>query len=504
MSIENKLTYLEGTKTAIKDAIVAKGVSIDDNATFRSYATAISTIETGGGTEINNQTKTVEINQNGQTTVSYDEGYTGLESVVINTNVPTGSGNCNVSACFDSIGYEALPLFLAEDLQKAAQLKQEYETSGKQLTTSNYPLLNEILFLPILEYNGTKMNSHVFEDTKIFYYPPMKTSFNPWGTFKNCKNLYIVDLTTFDLTNILDESGGKIIFNSTFSGCVNLSKIIGLENINLDGVRIGDLSNCFANCESLIGELDLTNFGRADFSDALDRSLSYMFIGCKSLTSIKVPNLMNSRMTQLNSMFSGCSRLTTIDLTGWDTSNLYSLTSCFEGCSRLTTIDLTGWDTSNLEYLGNCFHNCDRLKTIDLTGWNTSKVTNFGYFIQSCTNLEQIKGYLDIMSASDKFNNYYYMIGFSELGNLRQMAFKNIGYASNATTFNMTFVKNWGVNSETITEARQSLIDSLITYSFDRATAGYSSCTLKLTANTKAVLTEEEIAQITAKNYTIA
>ena len=44
MSIENKLTYLEGTKTAIKDAIVAKGVAIDNNATFRSYATSISQI----------------------------------------------------------------------------------------------------------------------------------------------------------------------------------------------------------------------------------------------------------------------------------------------------------------------------------------------------------------------------------------------------------------------------------------------------------------------------
>ena len=44
MSIENKLTYLEGTKTAIKDSIVAKGVAIDDNATFRSYATSINQI----------------------------------------------------------------------------------------------------------------------------------------------------------------------------------------------------------------------------------------------------------------------------------------------------------------------------------------------------------------------------------------------------------------------------------------------------------------------------
>ena len=477
MSIENKLTYLEGTKTAIKDAIVAKGVAIDDNATFRSYATAISTIETGGGTEINNQTKTVEINQNGQTTVSYDEGYTGLESVIINTNVPTGSGSCNVSACFGDLGYEALPLFLAEDLQKAAQLKQEYETSGKVLRPNNYPLLKEILFLPILEYNGTNMVSDTFRDTKIFYYPPMKTSFNPWNAFMNCKNLYIVDLTTFDLTNTQLEYG-TIIFESTFSGCVNLSKIIGLENINLDGVKIERFYMCFENCKSLIGELDLTNFGRADFSDASDTSLYGMFKGCKGLTSIKVPNLMNSRMRNLSYMFSGC--------------------------TSLTTIDTTGWDTSNLEYSGYCFQNCTSLTTIDLTGWDTSKVINYNGFIESCTNLKQIKGYLDIMSASDKFNSSYYIIGFSEQRNLRQIAFKNIGYASNATTFDMTYVTNWGVNSDTITEARQSLIDSLITYSFDRATAGYSSCTLKLAANTKAVLTEEEIAQITAKGYTIA
>lgn len=477
MSIENKLTYLEGTKTAIKDAIVAKGVAIDDNATFRSYATAISTIETGGGTEINNQTKTVEINQNGQTTVSYDEGYTGLESVVINTNVPTGSGSCNVSACFDGLGYEALPLFLAESLQKAAQLKQEYKTSGKQLTKSNYPLLKEILFLPILEYNGTKMGSDTFRDAKIFYYPPMKISFNPWNAFMNCKNLYIVDLTTFDLTNTQLEYG-TIRFSSTFDGCVNLSKIIGIENINLDGVKIGSFYNCFQDCESLIGELDLTNFGRADFSNANNDSLYHMFKGCKGLTSIKVPNLMNNRMTNLSYMFSVCTNLTTIDTTGWDTSKVTYMDGMFDGCYSLTTLDLTGWDTS--------------------------KCQSFSYFIQNCTNLEQIKGYIDIMSASDKFNNYFYMIGFTTLGNLRQMTFKNIGYASNATTFVITNATNWGVNSETITEARQSLIDSLITYSFDRATAGYSSCTITLPANTKAVLTEEEIAQITAKNYTIA
>jgi len=50
MSIADKLTYLAGTKTAIKDAIVAKGVSVGESDTFRSYAAKVAAIETGPGT----------------------------------------------------------------------------------------------------------------------------------------------------------------------------------------------------------------------------------------------------------------------------------------------------------------------------------------------------------------------------------------------------------------------------------------------------------------------
>lgn len=50
-TISDKLTYLANTKTAIKNAIVAKGVAVEDNATFRSYADKIATIQGGGGGE---------------------------------------------------------------------------------------------------------------------------------------------------------------------------------------------------------------------------------------------------------------------------------------------------------------------------------------------------------------------------------------------------------------------------------------------------------------------
>ena len=46
-TIVDKTVYLDGTKDAIHDAIVAKGVNIDSGATFRSYATSIAAITTG-------------------------------------------------------------------------------------------------------------------------------------------------------------------------------------------------------------------------------------------------------------------------------------------------------------------------------------------------------------------------------------------------------------------------------------------------------------------------
>ena len=49
-----------------------------------------------------------------------------------------------------------------------------------------------------------------------------------------------------------------------------------------------------------------------------------------------------------------------------------------------------------------------------------------------------------------------------------------------------------------------TVVTSLVTNSYDRATAGLKTMTLKLSANTKAALTDEQKAAITAKGYTIA
>lgn len=51
----DKINYLNGTKAAIKEAIVNKGVSVSDSDTFRSYAEKIGDIEGGSVFTIKNQ-----------------------------------------------------------------------------------------------------------------------------------------------------------------------------------------------------------------------------------------------------------------------------------------------------------------------------------------------------------------------------------------------------------------------------------------------------------------
>ena len=98
---------------------------------------------------------------------------------------------------------------------------------------------------------------------------------------------------------------------------------------------------------------------------------------------------------------------------------------------------------------------------------------------------------------------YYLITGYSK-AKVRQIIITDIGFKQNQTTVNFSYWDNWGQNHTIAPDARKSLIDSLITYSFDRAAAGYSNCTITLSTKTKALLTEEEIAQITAKGYTIS
>lgn len=68
--------------------------------------------------------------------------------------------------------------------------------------------------------------------------------------------------------------------------------------------------------------------------------------------------------------------------------------------------------------------------------------------------------------------------------------------------YNLTALNNWGTGSE---ENRQSLVKSLVENTVDRTKfSGAKPVTIQLDPAVKALLTSDEIAQITSKGYTIA
>lgn len=89
-----KLTYLQGTKDAIKNAIVAKGVAVPEGTTFRGYAEKIGEIQAGGG--ILSATITLENNvgKNGDLRLVFidaDGNKTNMEGTEVKTvNVKNG------------------------------------------------------------------------------------------------------------------------------------------------------------------------------------------------------------------------------------------------------------------------------------------------------------------------------------------------------------------------------------------------------------------------------
>ena len=210
---------------------------------------------------------------------------------------------------------------------------------------------------------------------------------------------------------------------------------------------------------------------------------------------VYAPNIDTSTVTIMQRMFYNCTRLRTVPL--YNTRKVKDMYQMFCNCKSLTTVP--GFNTSNVTIMSQMFYNCSLLKTV--SAFNTSKVTDFQDMFGNCTSLTKIEG-ISFKSFSASTMNNQYITGLNT--SIRKAVFKDIGYQSTAVQFNTSYIKKWGVNTDEITDARQSVIDSLITYSFDRASAGYPTCTITLSDNTKELLTEDEKTQITAKGFTIA
>ena len=397
-------------------------------------------------------------------------------------DIPNSGGGGNP---FEEIGYTSTPKYIQDGIDYSKEIYDNWDASV------------------------TNRSGAFSGDTELVYCPKVDTSnvTRMDYMFSGCTNLeYVPEL---DMTNVT-----KI--NGMFGRCTNLK---GFNFKNLDTSKITSISKLFEN-----SKFDVVDF--SDWDTTTFKSTYYAFASCSGNTinlsnwvlkggnssdgighmfdyckvkEIILNNVNTSAVTDMTSMFYQCTNLTSLDVSSFDTSNVTSMYQMFYQCSGLTSLDLSMFDTSNVTNMGQMFYYCNGLTSLDVSHFNTSKVTSMYNMFYNCSGLTS----LDI-SSFDTSNVTNMNQMFRYCNNLTEIYWKNFGNGSGYTSVDFGSSSKLGVNTTDYPNAKQSLIDTLITYSFDRATAGYSTCTVKLSSTTKALLTQDEIAAITAKGFTIA
>lgn len=459
-TISEKLTYLEETKELIKQAIVDKGVEVNDTDTFRSYADKISEIEGGGGAVVL------------PSCISFQDAKDSDLSFFINANTDTS-----------------------------------------KLTTMKYMFKNceNLTNIDVSNFD----TSNVTDMSEMFFGCSLLTNLDVsrWDT-SNCTNFQEVFYSSgIKFLNISNWDLSKSSESSYSTGSAQLFRgMNGIQTIECQNTKVPEkvyyLGYMFQGCTSL------RTFGYFDkFNPAYVRDLSEAFSGCSQLKSIDWSEKMfDTSQSYINcgNTFKSCGALKSVKL---NTTNKFKCGGMFYG-SGLEEVDFEGvnFETGGTVY-GGMFENCNYLRKAENVDFEEYSYTNNLYqCFRNCGLLEKI-----VMNWKGVYADSYFLSGFynqiNSTATLRYIHLKNIGTQKNNTDYKFNTpvycnFYNWGVEDVTnypySEGARQSLVDTIVNDSCDRVAAGYSTCTIHLHPEVIARLTEDEIAQATAKGYTLS
>ena len=426
-TISDKLTYLQGTKSAIKNAIVAKGVDIPTGTTFRDYATKIGEISGGGGTP----------------TPVADEWVRPSEWLPLPDNVDGVQKVSILNAVFDTDSE-----FVAFNFQGAYTVDwgdgtiNDYNSSVK--AEHKYDYTNASL-------NSDTVANYGYKQCIITITP--QAGNNLTAMFLNHFHSALGSTSSYDLTTgFLD-----IRINSLSCNNINIGHLSGVNYVRhtiLEQCLIGELADTtldslFYDCYSLQSVTikdtsNVTNFSNMHTNNyALQKMPIYtfrseevnvgsMFSSCYALRETYPINITPTSSTALASMFNFCKSLKSIDIT--ITSNIdFSMSSMFNGCSSLEDIRLSFIGNGKVLNLSNTFSGT-RIKESPIM--DTSLCTTFSNTFQYCDRLTKLHEY-DYSSAT----SLAYMLDVCY--SLKSVP--NFNITSRCTNLNSTFQNCWSL-----------------------------------------------------------
>lgn len=337
----------------------------------------------------------------------------------------------------------------------------------------------------------TSLANKFAKDTQLLRFPKMDTSkcTNFGGCCSGCTNLE-------EIPEDIDFSAATTLA-SAFCNGPSIKRFAG-----------GNTSKCtsFAYFLQYAGDPEedrMTYYGDIDTSNATN--LSNLFYGHGNL--VRYPTTIDMRKcTRAQQVFDGNYSLTLDNMpTLIPPEQPCDAHMMFLNCKGLAGLPFGG-DFSWATEVWFLFDGC--LSLTNIGDLDISSATSSVGFFQSCLNLETA-GTVTLYGKSEPFQVGDNFIDIQDKrtppAKLRQITFRNLGNVINSSSATSAVAINinypaWGSVDEA---ARQSLVDSLRTYSIDRAAKGWGVCRLGLPAAVIARLTNEEKAAITAKGYSL-
>ena len=195
---------------------------------------ALLDVEIGGSAGVLLQAKSVEVTENGTSVVAPDDGFDGLKSVEINTNVPKRF-ECG-DAVFDTNAYNGSSLEISKRITKIniSCLVTAQTTSTKQMF-HEFSKLTDIVGLDNWDTSNVTNMKEMFYGCKSFRqldvsYLDTSSVTNMRSMFHECNSLKQLDASFWDTSNVTDVT-------YLFANCYNLMFV------DLSGWYLGKATN---------------------------------------------------------------------------------------------------------------------------------------------------------------------------------------------------------------------------------------------------------------------
>ena len=404
MSTADKLLYLQGTKSAIKDAIVAKGIDIPNGTTFREYATKIGDITAGTtGSEI------------------ADTWVRPTEWLALPDNVDGVQKVSILNAVFDTDSeFVALLCRGAYTVDWGDGVVENFADYIKAEHKYNYS---------DVDLNSDTVTTFGYKQCIITITPQSGQVFT--NIILQTFHSSIGSSTSYDLSSgFLDIRINALTCTAlTLGSASSYTKHSMLEQCLIGELADATLNDLFYDCYALqsVTIKDTSNvisFANMHYNNyALQKMPTYtfrsagvnvdsMFYNCYSLRET-YPLVITLISNAIASMFLGCRSLRYIDLTINSNAN-YSLSSIFNGCLSLEEIKLTQTGTGKVTSLSNAFiytrikespaidtslctafasafQYCDRLT--DLYEYNYASATTLANMLDGCYSLKSVPNF---------------------------------------------------------------------------------------------------------------